>query len=169
MIDGVAQPHNPDQFLGAWKLVVWDIVYADGRPSSYPYGDDAVGWIMYIPDRRMSVTICRPRRARLSAENVRKAPVEERLTAFESYFTYSGTYSADGADVIHHVQFSLNPNFCDTDQRRHALFEGSRLTLSAEDELAGVRRTHRLVWERPSDDRDRSGDAAAVSGSPGGC
>jgi hypothetical protein len=146
---GETQPHDPDRFLGAWKLVVWDIIYADGRPPSYPYGDNAVGWIMYTPDRRMSVTICRPGRARLSTENVRKAPIEERLAAFESYFTYAGTYSVDGADVIHHVEFSLNPNFCNTEQRRFAAFEGRRLTLSAEDEVAGVRRTHRLVWERP--------------------
>ena len=138
-----------DHFLGAWKLAVWDIQYADGRAPTYPYGNDAVGWIMYTPDGRMSVTVSSPRRAKLSTENVRKAPLEERLAAFDSYFTYTGSYTAEGTDVIHHVELSLNPNFCGTEQRRRAVFEGRRLTLSAEDVVNGVRRTHRLVWERP--------------------
>ncbi|NVO13054.1 MAG: lipocalin-like domain-containing protein [Rhodoplanes sp.] len=137
------------RFLGAWKLHTWDILYADGRAPTYPFGADAAGWIMYTPDGRMSVTICRPKRAHLATENVRKAPVEERLAAFDSYFTYSGPYTIEDTDVVHHVEFSLNPNFCNTEQRRHVTFEGRRLTLSTDDEVGGVRRTHRLVWERP--------------------
>jgi hypothetical protein len=136
-------------FLGAWKLHTWDILYADGRAPSYPFGSDAVGWIIYSPEGRMAVTICRPSRPRLSTENVRKAPTEEKTAAFDSYFTYSGPFTIDGIDVIHHVEYSLNPNFCNTDQRRHVTFAGRRLTLSTDDEVGGVRRTHRLVWERP--------------------
>ena len=28
--------------LGAWHLVGWSLVYADGRPPEYPLGQDAV-------------------------------------------------------------------------------------------------------------------------------
>lgn len=138
------------RFLGAWQLCSCDILYADGQPPTYPFGDDAVGWLMYTPDGRMSVTIARRQRARLSGDDALAAPAPEKSAAFDSYYSYSGSFKVEEDEVVHHVDFSLNPNVCGTEQRRIAVFEGRRrLTLSAEDEVDGVWRTHRLVWQRP--------------------
>lgn len=138
------------RFLGAWQLRTWDVLYADGRPPTYPFGDDALGWLMYTPDGRMSVTISRRQRARLSTDHARKAQTSEKTAAFDSYLSYSGSFKVEDEEVVHHVEFSLNPNFCGTEQRRVATFEGRRrLTLSTEDEVGGVCRTHRLIWQRP--------------------
>jgi hypothetical protein len=143
------QTFGATPFLGAWRLRSWDVLYADGRPPTYPYGDDAVGWLMYTPDGHMSVEVSRRRRAPLSTDNARKAPDAEKARAFDGYLAYSGSYSVDLNEVVHRVEFSLNPNVCGTEQRRTATFEGGRLILSAEETVNGVRRTHRLVWERP--------------------
>ena len=80
----------PNPLPGTWHLVRWDIVYSDGRPSSYPYGQEATGLILYTHDGHMSACIARPGRARLSSDSVRSAPEAERLAAFESYFQYAG-------------------------------------------------------------------------------
>lgn len=145
--------HNP--LLGAWHLLHWDITYADGRRSSFPYGEDATGMIQYTHDGFMQACIARAGRGRLSSESVRSAPEAERLAAFESYFQYAGRYAIRGTagrqQVVHTVTHSLNPNFVGTEQVRDMQFdEAGQLTLSASDTLpqSSVTRLHRLLWSR---------------------
>jgi Lipocalin-like domain len=144
---------NP--LLGTWSLVRWEISYADKRPSSFPYGQDATGLIVYSNDGWMSACISAPQRARLSSDSVRSAPVEERLAAFESYFQYSGRYLIEegttGLQVVHDVSHSLNPNFVGSRQIRKVDFdEQGNLMLSASDRVpaSDVLRHHRLIWRR---------------------
>lgn len=146
-------PSNP--LLGAWHLRRWDIRYGDGRAPTLPYGEDAIGLIVYTSDGWMSASIARGARPRLSGESVRSSPEPERLAAFESYFGYAGPYALrvhDGqAQVVHSVTMSLNPNFVGTEQVRNMQFDAEgRLTLSASDTVPGseVARHHRLLWAR---------------------
>lgn len=145
--------NNP--LLGTWQLVRWEITYGDGREPTLPYGDRATGMIAYTTDGFMSACIARGGRSRLSSDSVRRAPVDERLAAFESYFQYAGPYEVNGSlgkqQVTHHVTHSLNPNFCGTRQIRNMAFAADGgLTLSASDAVPGsdVARHHRLVWKR---------------------
>ena len=140
---------------GAWSLVRWEITYDDGRATTYPYGPDASGLIVYTPDGTMSACIARAGRAPMSSASVRSAPESERLAAFESYFQYAGPYEVrvhEGrAQVVHHVTHALNPNFVGTDQVRNMDFGADgTLTLSASDLVPGtsVLRHHRLIWRR---------------------
>ncbi len=145
----------PNPLLGVWTLVRWEIAYGDGRPTTYPYGPDATGLIMYTHDGAMSACINRAGRPPLSSASVRSAPEAERLAAFESYFQYAGSYEIQpregGQQVVHRVSHSLNPNFLGTEQVRRMDFgaDGS-LTLSASDLVPGtqVPRHHRLIWRR---------------------
>lgn len=141
---------------GVWHLLRWEIAYSDGRPSSFPYGEDAIGLIQYTHDGGMAGTISRRARPRLSGESVRSVPEAERLAAFESYFSYAGSYETrvhqGQAQVVHQVNLALNPNFVGSQQVRNVDFgtDGS-LTLSASDALPGapgVMRHHRLVWRK---------------------
>ena len=138
------------RYLGAWQLRSWEIRHADGGATTYPYGEDPIGWLIYTPDGRMSATISRRARAPLSAANARKAKDAEKVAAFDTYLSYSGSFVVDDDVVVHRVELSLNPNLCGTEQRRTATFEDRRLTLSADEEIDGARRSHRLVWERPA-------------------
>ncbi len=149
-----------DPLCGSWRLVRWEIAYADGRARTLPYGADATGLIVYTADGWMSACIARAGRARLSSDSVRTAPEAERLAAFESYFQYAGPYTlrrgADlptGLQVVHRVEMALNPNFVGTEQVRDVAFDAQGvLTLSADDTVPGsaVVRHHRLIWTRAS-------------------
>lgn len=145
-------PVMTNVLTGAWRLVTWRIDYDDRRPPTFPYGRDAEGLLCYTADGWMSALIGRSNRPRLSAESVRSAPAAERLTAFDSFFSYGGPYEVRDGQVMHKVVQALNPNFVGTEQVRDMTFGADgTLTLSAEDELPGttVRRRHSLVWRRP--------------------
>ena len=60
--------------LGVWNLVRWEITYADGRPTTYPFGPNATGLIQYTHDGGMAACIARAGRAPLSSASVRSAP-----------------------------------------------------------------------------------------------
>ena len=144
------------QLLGAWTLARWGIDFPDGRASSFPFGPDATGLIVYTADGWMNATIARAARAPLSTGSVRQAPTEQQCAAFESYFNYAGPFSLrliDGLPhVVHAVQFSLNPNFVGSEQVRRIRFDGARrLTLSADERVGDVVRQHRLDWQRTGD------------------
>ncbi len=152
---GLTSAPSAQALHAAWHLVRWEITYDDGRATTYPYGPDATGQILYTPDGAMSACIARAGRPPLSSASVRSAPEAERLSAFESYFQYAGTYDVrlhqGRPQVVHHVHLALNPNFVGTDQVRNMDFGADgTLTLSASDTVPGtsVMRHHRLIWRR---------------------
>ena len=141
--------------LGVWNLVRWEITYADGRPTTYPFGPNATGLIQYTHDGGMAACIARANRPRLSSDSVRSAPEAERLAAFESFFQYAGRFEVrehqGRAQVVHHVSHALNPNFVGSQQVRNMDFAADGgLTLSASDLVPGTTtlRHHRLIWRR---------------------
>lgn len=151
--------------VGAWTLVRWEIGYSDGRSPTYPFGPDATGLICYTADGWMNACIARAARPPLSSDTPRRAPVQEQLAAFGSFFQYAGRYTVRDAaadaggkpaaqqQVVHQVTHALNPNFVGSEQVRDMLFDGpGQLTLSAPDLLPGTQvvRHHRLHWRRAS-------------------
>ncbi len=141
---------RPQDLLGAWQLVGWEITYSDGRPTSYPFGRNPTGLILYTPDGYMSATISRSDRPEMSNPNVRRAPQGEKADSFDSYFHYSGTWRIEDNQVIHTVQHSLDPFFVGTDQIRTMELDGSVLVLAAEITTAsGAQMHNRITWRRP--------------------
>ena len=137
--------------LGGWTLERWSIDWSDGRPTSYPFGEDASGLLLYASGGCMSAGISRKGRSGLGGGNVRHAPESARAAAFDGYFQYQGRFRVLGNVVEHHVTHSLNPDFVGTVQRREALLEDDRLELRAEERTQeGTTRLHRLVWRRAS-------------------
>jgi hypothetical protein len=100
----------------------------------------------------MSVVLTAGPRARFEADNFRSGSADEKIQAFDSYFTYGGRYTVEGDIVTHHLLFCLFPNWVGTDQvRRFALDpEGGTLTLSNVNPLVirGEEVHYRLIWRR---------------------
>ena len=142
-------PHNPEDFIGAWQLVDWRIEYSDGGVTR-PFGEGALGYIVYSADGTMTASIAKAARQPFGITNARNASLVQKADAFDSYFHYAGPWHIDGEEVVHSVTMSLNPDMTGTDQRRLAVFDSSSgLTLSAQESLKnGASRLHVLQWVR---------------------
>ncbi len=140
---------TPNPLIGTWSLLSWENRIIDGQSISYPLGRDAVGYIMYNQDGYMAVAIARPGRAKFAAGDLLGGSAEEKAQAAETYVSYCGRYEFRGDTVVHHVEYSLFPNWVGVDQERLIDLEGNRLTLSTRPMLlGGIRRTAHLIWER---------------------
>lgn len=142
---------SKDDLVGTWQLESWTIGYSDREDFSYPYGEDPLGLLVYSVDGWMSASIARRERRGFPADvPYRKLPDVTKAEAFSSYFHYAGRYRVVGADIVHYVTQSLNPDFPGSEQLRHAELDGQTLVLSGKDVVGGVTRFHSLVWHRAS-------------------
>jgi hypothetical protein len=120
------------RLVGAWRLISFEVRRPDGG-TRHPFGVDARGLLIYTANGYMAGQVMRPGR--------------ELADAAAGYIAYTGTYTANEAEhvVTHHVTMSLRPDLIGTDQRRHVVFEGERLTLSTPPDEG---RVMILVWDR---------------------
>ncbi|MBB3047011.1 hypothetical protein FHR99_001247 [Litorivivens lipolytica] len=132
--------------VGGWELLSWTITL--GEKTSYPFGEQPAGRILYTSDGQMSATIARSGRSLLSHPVPAKAPEREKLAAFDSYFSYGGAFYIDGDEVVHRVELSLNPNFVGSEQRRRMTFDGVFLTLSADEDTERGMKHHAIRWKK---------------------
>jgi hypothetical protein len=139
---------NLERFVGTWKLVSFETRGEDGEVA-YPFGKDALGYIMYSADDYMSVTVLPKNRRRFNTQDILGGTIEEKVTAAESYISYFGRYEVIQDRVIHHVEASFFPNWVGVDQERFYRFDGNRLTLSAAPMLInGKSQSAHLIWDK---------------------
>ena len=133
-------------FIGSWSLLSSILTTPDGR-TEYPFGEDAVGCIMYTADGRMAAHLMRRQRDRFRSDNRRESRPEERAAAFLDYFSYCGRYSLqpDARTITHHVEACSFPNWVGTGLVRNFRFEGDSLTLWA---ALASGAEHILGWKR---------------------
>ncbi len=133
-----------ERLIGAWSLVDWTIAFSSGRTERRPFGDAPQGSLVYSDNGRMLAAISRAQRSLLSSPLPQQAPDVEKTAAFDSFFSYGGSYRLEGDEVVHMVDIALNPNFVGSEQRRRVQFDGEFLTLSAQEGT----RLHALQWRR---------------------
>jgi len=139
-----------EQFVGTWKLVSAQFRDQDGK-IIYPYGENAIGMIIYDAGGRMCVQLARPDRPPFASGELFNGSPEEARATVEGYLGYFGTYTVDDHQgfVTHHIQGCSFPNWMGEDQRRGYTFSGNRLTLSTPPmPAAGGSLTGLLIWER---------------------
>ena len=129
--------------IGAWRLVRWSLVYADGRAPDYPLGEDAQGILMYTADGHVSATLMKKARPA-------QAPVSEAeaARAYGESFAYAGRYEVRDGAAYHSIQIATNPALIGITSTRHIALEGDRLILSGPDFAASSPRTQRIEWRR---------------------
>ena len=135
------------KLVGTWKLISWKIKSTDA--VIYPFGKDAIGYIMYNEDGYMSTAVMTADRTQFTSSDILGGNQEEKAVATDTHISYCGTYEVRKNKVIHHVKVSSFPNWTGVDQQRTFELKGNRLLLSAprllnEDE----QQTVLFVWER---------------------
>jgi hypothetical protein len=140
-----------NRFAGTWRLVSWENRSTDA--ITYPFGQDAVGYIMYNEDGYMFVAIMTTNRPPFASGDILGGSLEEKAAAAETLISYCGTYKIQRGRVIHHIEVSSFPNWVGVDQERIFEFKENRLVLSTPPLLVGGKQqTAHLVWERVSPD-----------------
>ena len=143
-----AAPAGARSLIGAWRLISWEARAPDGT-ITHPFGQDALGSIIYSADGQMAAQLTRQNRSPFAGDDMLRGTDMESATALRSYIAYACTYRFEGNTVIHQVQLSLFPNWVDSEQRREIAWDGDHLVLSTQPiAAAGPAAVHRLVWER---------------------
>ena len=135
-----------DQFIGTWHLVKWTGISAAGE-EFYPFGESALGQILYDANGHVLVEIMKKERKLFASNDFMQGSVEEILDAYNGFVAYCGTYTIDVAakKVIHHIHISSFPNWVGQDQVRYYDFQEGFLTLRA---LAIGTTQHKLLWRK---------------------
>ncbi|WP_178130995.1 lipocalin-like domain-containing protein [Reyranella sp. CPCC 100927] len=134
-----ATDHVPDEaravsevLVGAWSLLECAEVMQDGA-KRLPFGDRALGQVIYTADGRMSAQLVRAGRAAFASDDYRAAPIEILAEAFQQYFGYFGRYTVDAvaSTVTHFIDGASIPNLENKAQVRTFRLEEDRLVLEA--------------------------------------
>jgi hypothetical protein len=137
-----------NQLAGTWQLISYKVQDTTGQVS-YPYGQDAIGYLIYTHDGFMSATLMSSSRPRFAAADPTGGSLEERAVATQTYLAYCGKYETQGNQIIHHIEASLFPNWVGIDQKRFFEFEDNKLTLKTPPLLVGGKeQVASLTWER---------------------
>ena len=150
----VAAKTPQEKLVGAWRLVSVETVRTNGD-IIYPfYGKHPQGLLVYDASGWMSVQIVSdpaPTKPDASSrEEMLRAPIAEKVAAFDGYYAYFGTWAVDAANgtVTHYVQQSLFPAERGEEGVRHFEIDGDRLTLTAKTHEMGEEHERKLVWKR---------------------
>lgn len=115
--------------VGVWRLVTVEDHQADGTVL-HPYGERALGYLIYHPEGYMSATVMSAERPRLprKARPFELTPDEAAGVLQTMGSAYCGTYELrDESTVIHHVEAALIPNMIGEDEVRPFELKGDRL------------------------------------------
>src|SRR5262245_15491639 len=80
--------------VGAWKLLSYERVDAASGETTRPWGENPLGYLMYLPGGHMSAT--------LTSEGRKPAPPTDEKQVAQLYFNmsaYAGTYTVQGGTV----------------------------------------------------------------------
>ena len=123
-----------EAFVGTWRLV-HSVEYGPGGERHYPFGEDAIGYIIYSESGVMAVQISR-RRHPTAGPN----PVVGK----KDYLAYFGRYELDvqNAVVRHLLEGELFPGHAEDLERKYDFFD-ERLSLKP---LDGTNRE--ILWQR---------------------
>ncbi|ARV59080.1 cylclase [Nostocales cyanobacterium HT-58-2] len=138
------------QIVGTWRLVSWENRDEQGKVT-YPYGKDALGYLVYNADGYMCATLSKKDRPNFPGGDILAGTLEEQAKAVQTYIAYCGKYQVQPDKVVHLPDVSLFPNYIGTKQERLFKLEKGQLILTHAPELMdGKKQTPFLIWERAS-------------------
>ena len=136
------------RWFGTWKLEAMEL-HSLGGVTTYPYGKNPTGYIMYLEPDRMAVAFGSGDRQLFATEDMLGGTDQEKGAAFNSFVCYCGTFHVGEKSVVHRIDVSLFPNWVGTSQERFYEFEGNILRLSSKPfPINGEQQTAHLIWRR---------------------
>jgi hypothetical protein len=135
---------GPDNLVGVWKLVSWQVIVDDGPPQNV-FGSHPKGYLILTREGRAIVLT--------TAEDRKPGTTDaERAALHKSMLAYTGRYRIEGQDFVTHVDASWNEEWNGTEQRRHFRLAGDKLFIdsvpAASIVFPGKTDFRRIVWER---------------------
>lgn len=127
-----SNPEDHDQeIIGTWKLQEWTSVLPDST-TVFPFGAKAFGKLIYEPNGEMMAFFMADARGLFTNDSPAERDPQEALSAFNSFFAYSGPYelNKDSSFVIHTVEACSNPNWINRKQTRYYYLSGDSLILT---------------------------------------
>jgi hypothetical protein len=133
------------KFIGTWSLQSFTAILPDGK-TVYPFGEDAVGRIVYDRQGRMMVQFMRQNRPAFASGDHSAGTPEEIAAAFSGFMAYYGRYQVDEKEgtVTHSIEVCSFPNWVGSSQVRYFTFRGDLLTLRTPPIQRGS------VWKAPT-------------------
>ena len=136
------------QLIGSWQLVSIEDTMRDGAVKSpNELGSHPRGFLMYHPDGHMCASIMNPDRP--VWKDPAKATDAEKITYYETFIAYCGTYKIDTEKsiVTHYPVVAWTPAYVGSTQVRPFKLEGNRLVITVAAPLPTVMKRI-LVWQR---------------------
>lgn len=132
------------KIIGTWKLVYSVEIDSLGN-KIYPFGDDAIGYIIYDELNKMAVQICRKERKLFNSSSFTKSSGDELSSLPMDYLAYFGNYKIDTHNklVRHNVEGHLFPNYVGHVLERKYDFFDDKLSLKPYD---GTNRE--ILWQK---------------------
>ena len=136
-----------EQLLGAWQLVSFSSVHADGSKLTV-FGDHPNGIAFFDRTGHYVITVMRSDRPKYVANDRMLGTAEENKVTAQATITYFGTYTVSEPDrtLNIHVVGSSFPNWNGTDQKRSFAVSADELKLT--NPVASTGGTTEVVWKR---------------------
>ncbi|NNC84140.1 MAG: hypothetical protein HKN79_11235 [Flavobacteriales bacterium] len=140
------QETNP--LAGSYSLIEWKGITEHGEVV-YPYGQKATGQLIYLEDGSMSMQLEGDDRPELGTDDYSTLDSLTILKAYQTYFSYYGTYALDNETgiVTHVIEGCKHPDWKGRKLQRKFQIEGEQLIIRS-DSVIGM--DHVLTWRRSS-------------------
>jgi hypothetical protein len=143
--------------VGTWKLVSFELICAEINQVRYPFGEDAIGYLIYTEDGYVFASLMAANRSELikhskfSLGDIQIRNVEEVVAAFCTHFSCCGLYEIQEDKIVHYIKTSSFPDWVGLLEERFFKFENDKLSLSTSPTMIGNRqRIAHITWQRLS-------------------
>jgi hypothetical protein len=138
------------ELVGTWKLISFKITWDKTDKVIYPFGEDALGYLIYTLDGHMSVQFMRANRTNCSTDEYKNLSTKEKIEIATNFGGYSGTYQIHENKIIHHPLISAFPNFIRIPQVREYELVKDLLILKCAYPKKEMRKEglSQIIWER---------------------
>jgi hypothetical protein len=136
-----------EELVGTYRLIYGGIERPDGTVE-YPYGEDAVGYLVYLDNDRVSWHIMAANRQPFSDPDLLGGTPEENNEAFRTSNGYFGKYRIEGDVIRYDIEVAQVPNMVGAGHS-YARIEGDELRITSRRmQIGGEEAQTKFVWKR---------------------